>query len=66
MSPQAIQQRTTFVRRDWSENERRLRAEISRIRCAQLLAQCDPNLSEDLTLWAGGAMTLADIARIVA
>lgn len=64
MSPQSLQQRTVHVRQEWSDKERRLRAEVARIRCAQLLAKCDPELTEDLALWAGGAMTVADIARI--
>jgi hypothetical protein len=64
MSPQRIQQRSSVVRNQWSENERRLRAEISRIRCAQLLASCETTDEEDTAIWAGGAMTISDLTRI--
>jgi hypothetical protein len=64
MSHETLQRRMQEVRRSWSTMERRQRAEVSRRRCAALLAKFDTPAEDPLAVWAAGAMSLSDIARI--
>lgn len=65
MSQSWIQRRTTRLQQRWTDAERRRRAEVARRRCAALLARfAMPATDDNLAVWAGGAMSLSDVARI--
>lgn len=64
MSRPSIRRRASSIRQQWSSTERKRRAEISRRRCADLLASFEVQANENASLWAGGAMTISDLARI--
>ncbi len=64
MSPTCIRRRTTRVRHQWSVAERKRRAQVSWRRCTELLNRLEVQPLDTLTVWAGGAMSLSDVARI--
>ncbi len=64
MTATNVRRRMTELRQHWTPAERKRREQISRRRCAELLAILDRSGVEASHLWAGGAMTVSDLARI--